>query len=183
MRIFGLAALVLAVLASGGCLVLALNPIYDDQTIEFDEKLLGTWDRAEDRTSVVIARGPWRSYDVTYEARGTTLKLAAYGTRIGDARFLDAGPEHGIDLVPLAVPAHLVLRVQLVGDTLTVGAFDYDWWMRAAEQGELKKLGYAIDERKNVVLTAPTSALREWIAGSPRVEAAYDDPLTFTRRR
>jgi hypothetical protein len=73
--------------------------------------------------------------------------------------------------------------VQLVGDTLTVGAFDYDWWMRAAEQGALKKLGCAIDERKNLVLTAPTSALREWIAGSLRTDAAYDDPLMFTRRR
>ena len=183
MRIFGLAALVVAALASGGCLVLALNPIYDDQTIEFDEKLVGTWDHAEDGTSVVVARGAWRSYDVTCTARGTTLKLTAYATRIGDARFLDLGPEHGTDPVPLAVPAHAVLRIQLVGDTLTASGFDYEWWMRAAGPGGQGVPGHAIDERKNLVLTAPTPALRKWIAGSLGTDEAYGEALTLTRRR
>jgi hypothetical protein len=183
MRIFGLAALVAAALASGGCLVLALNPIYDGQTIEFDEALVGTWDRAEDGSSVVIGRGPWRSYDLAYTAGDTTLKLTAYATRIGEARFLDVAPQHGVDLVPLAVPMHAVVRFQLVGDTLTVSWFDYEWWMRAAAQGALRKLGPAVDGRRNLVLASPEPALREWIASALRTSEAYDDAVTLTRRR
>lgn len=183
MRIIGLAALVVAALASGGCLVLAFNPIYDDQSIEFDEKLLGAWEHAEDGSSVVLGRGAWRSYDVAYTVRGATLRLTAYGTRIGDARFLDLAPERGVELTPLAVPVHAVVRVQLLGDTLTVSGFDYEWWMRAAEQGRLTKLHFAADERKNLVLVSPTAALRDWIGASLRTDDAYGDPLTFTRRR
>lgn len=182
MRLIGLAALVVAALASGGCLVLALSPIYDDQTIEFDEKLLGTWEHAEDGTSVVIARGAWRSYDVAWSARGATLKLTVYATWIGGVRFLDVAPEHGIDAAPLVVPTHAALRTLLAGDTLTVTGFDYEWWMRAAGQGKLRGLRYAVDGRKNLVLTSPTSALREWIAGSLRTDEAYSEPLTLVRR-
>jgi len=183
MRNIGLAALLVAALASGGCLVLALHPIYDDQTIEFDEKLVGTWERADDGASVVMARGAWRSYDVTYTAGDTSLKFTAYATRIGDARFLDIGSEHGVDLVPLTVPAHAAVRIQLAGDMLSVTGFDYEWWMRTAGQGALRKLSHAVDERKNLVLTSPTPALREWIAGSLRTDEAYGEALTFTRRR
>lgn len=183
MRILGLAALVAVALASGGCLVLALNPIYDAQTIEFDEALVGTWDRAEDGSSVVIGRGAWRSYDLAYAAGDTTLKLTAYATRIGEARFLDLAPQHGVDLGPLAVPTHAVVRFQLAGDTLTVSWFDYEWWMRAAAQGALRKLAPAVDVRRNLVLTSPAPALREWIAGALRTSEAYDDAVTFTRRR
>jgi hypothetical protein len=113
MKTLGLAALVTAALASGGCLVLALGPIYDGQTIEFDEALVGTWDRAEDGSSVVIGRGAWRSYDLAYATGDTTLKATAYATRIGEARFLDIEPQHGVDFGPLVVPAHAILRFQL----------------------------------------------------------------------
>ena len=183
MRLIGLSALVVVALASGACLVVAFNPIYDDLTIDFNDRLLGTWENAEDGSTVVVARGTWRSYDVTYAGRGAQLKLTAYGTRIGDGHFLDLTPEHGIEALPLLLPAHAVVRVQLLGDTLTVNGFDYEWWMRAAERGALKKLGYATDERKNLVLTSPTSALREWIAGSLRSDDAYGDALTFVRKR
>jgi hypothetical protein len=183
MRLLGLAALVVAALASGGCLVLAFNPIYDDATIEFDEKLLGTWEHAEDGTSAVITRGPWRSYDIAYSSRGSTLKLSGFVTRIGEGRFLDIAPGHGVDPAPLTVATHAVLRMQLLGDTLSVSGFDYAWWMRAATQGTLGKLRSAVDERKNLVLTSPTPVLREWIAGSLTTDEVYDDPLTFARKR
>jgi hypothetical protein len=182
MRIFRLAALVTAALVSGGCLVLALGPIYDARTIEFDEALVGTWDRAEDGSAVVIGRGAWRSYDLAYAAGDTTLKATAYATRIGGARFLDVEPQHGVDLSPLAVPAHAVVRFQLAGDTLTVSWLDYEWWMRAASQGALRKLAPAVDGRRNLVLTSPAPALREWIAGALRTSEAYDDAVIFTRR-
>ena len=183
MRLSGLAALVVAAFASEGCLVVAFNPIYDDRTIEFDERLLGTWENAEEESSLAISRGTWRSYDVTYTKGETSLRLTAVGTRIGEGHFLDLAHERGVDTLPLMLAAHAVVRVRLLGETLTVDGFDYEWWMRAAGQGSLKKLRFAIDERQNLVLTSPTAVLREWIAGAQGSEEAYGDPLTFVRRR
>lgn len=183
MRLCGLAALVVAALASGGCLVVAFNPIYDDRTIEFDERLLGTWENAEEESAVVISRGTWRSYEVTYAKGDTSLRLTAFGTRIGESHFLDLAHEHGVEVLPLTLSAHAVVRVRLLAETLTVNGFDYEWWMRAAGQGALKRLRFAIDERQNLVLTSPTAVLREWIAGAQGSEQAYGDPLTFVRRR
>ncbi|MBP1603810.1 MAG: hypothetical protein H6Q09_982, partial [Acidobacteria bacterium] len=129
------------------------------------------------------ARGAWRSYDLAYAAGDTTLRFTAYATRIGDARFLDVAPQHGVDLVPLVVPAHAVVRVQLAGDTLTASWFDYGWWVRAAAAGTLRRLAPAFDGRRNLVLASPSPVLREWIAGAIRASEAYDEPVTFTRRR
>jgi hypothetical protein len=183
MRCSGLAAVLVSAFASTGCLVVSLHPIYDEPSIEFDEKLLGTWENAEDGTSVVIARGTWKSYDVTYSEGSTTLKMTAYATRIGESRFLDLSPEHGVDLMPLLSPTHALCRVQLLGDTLGVAALDYDWGVRAAEQGGGKKVPSVMDARKNLLLTSPTPALREWILSTLRTPEAYDEPVTFVRKR
>jgi uncharacterized membrane protein YgcG len=49
---FGLAGVVALVVsgavASNGCLVVSLQPAYDDESVLFDEALLGHWENAED---------------------------------------------------------------------------------------------------------------------------------------
>ena len=47
----GLLVTLLAVLASG-CLVLSVNPAYDDNTLAWDPDLIGQWDDAEDKASI-----------------------------------------------------------------------------------------------------------------------------------
>jgi hypothetical protein len=182
MRLAGFAAVLLAAFASAGCLVLTLQPIYDEPTIEFDEKLLGTWEDAEDSSSAVFARGTWKSYEVSYAGRGTAMRLTAYATRIGDSRCLDLAPEHGAGAMPLLVPAHAFCRFQLLGDTLTATPLEYDWSVRAVDQGTSRKLRFAIDGRNNLLLTSPTSVLREWILTTLKAAGAYGEPMTFVRR-
>jgi hypothetical protein len=55
------AALLAAALSSNGCLVLALQPAYDDRSVVFDESLLGRWENKDDQTQLTIERGEWRS--------------------------------------------------------------------------------------------------------------------------
>jgi hypothetical protein len=182
MRLAGFAAVLLAAFASGGCLVLTLQPIYDEPAIEFDEKLLGTWENAEDGASAVVARGTWRSYDVSYTGGGGAVKLTAFATRIGGSRFLDLAPERGASATPLLVPAHAFCRIQLLGDTLTVTPLEYDWSMRALDQAP-RTLRFAIDSRNNLLITSPTSVVREWILTTLKAAGAYGEPMTFVRRR
>ena len=58
----------LALVAPGaaGCLVLSLNPAYDDESLAWDGRLVGNWEDADDRASLAIERGEWRSYKVHY---------------------------------------------------------------------------------------------------------------------
>lgn len=49
---------------SSGCLVLSLNPGYDDTTIGWDPNLVGYWVDADDRATLQIDRSDWKSYRI-----------------------------------------------------------------------------------------------------------------------
>ncbi len=60
-----LLTIVLAALGSG-CLVLSVNPGYDEATLGWDPRLVGTWTDADDKASLQIERGEWKSYRIHY---------------------------------------------------------------------------------------------------------------------
>ncbi len=76
----------------------------------------------------------------------------------------DLTPGRPLDPVTLFIPAHVAVRVQVLGDTLTVTGLDDDWFLHESGQGRLTRLRPSLDSRKNVVLTADTAALRAWLA-------------------
>ena len=53
--------LLCAAAISSGCLVLALQPAYDAESVVFDEALVGQWENADDGARATIERGEWRS--------------------------------------------------------------------------------------------------------------------------
>ena len=132
MRVLSLACLLALAALSSGCLVLTLQPVYDDGSLDVDETLTGTWQGPEQGATVVVERGEWKSYRLTYTARNTSYVLVAYLTTIGDARFLDLTPAHGLEAGPLMLPVHGVCRLQHEGDTLILAPLDYDWFVAAA---------------------------------------------------
>jgi len=176
--------LLLAAWISGGCLVLALQPAYDAESVVFDDALVGQWENAEDGARAAIERGEWRSYRITYTDRFATRTFQSNLTKIGAAAFLDLTEMRGADPGPYLVPVHGVFRIGVSGDTLTASPLDYAWFMRAMSQraaGALGNLAVAVDDRKNMVMTAPTSDIRRWLARAP--DAAFSAPITFTRTR
>ena len=61
--------LVVALLAlafAPGCLVLSVHPAYDGDTMTWEPGLLGTWQDADDRSSMEIERGEWKSYKIRW---------------------------------------------------------------------------------------------------------------------
>ena len=172
--------LLLAAWISGGCLVLALQPAYDAESVVFDDALVGQWENAEDGARAAIERGEWRSYRITYTDRFATRTFQSNLTKIGAAAFLDLTEMRGADPGPYLVPVHGLFRVVIKGDTLTAAPLDYTWFMRAATQQSLGRLTMAVDDRRNVVMTAPTSEIRRWLSHAP--ERAFSAPMTFTRR-
>ena len=173
------AAVVLAAFASSGCLVLSLQPAYDDKSIVFDESLLGKWSSAEDQIQATIERGEWRSYKVTYTDHSTTRMFQGNLTTLGAMRLLDLTESRGADPGPYLVPVHGLYRIVVTHDTLTAAALDYGWFTRAMAQKTIGRLGVSFDDRRNSVIASSTAELRRWLTKPP--PDVFAGPMTFQR--
>ena len=182
MRPVAIASLLLSALLSSGCLVGSLHPFYEAESLEFDDALLGAWENREEGTVIQVDRGEWKSYRVKYPARGGPVVLTGFLTRIGDCRVLDLTPWRPADPASLLVPIHVAVRLQLLGDSLTLAPLDYDRLLPDVERGRLPRLHAVVDERKNVLLTADTAALRAWL-GASRASDVFGESTRFTRRQ
>ena len=178
-----LAVLLALTCLCSGCLVTSLQPIYDDGSLETDDLLVGAWQGAEQGATVVVERGEWKSYRITYTLKSSSYTLVGYLTRIGDALFLDLTPAGGLEAGPLMIPVHGICRLRRDGDALGVAVLDYDWFAAALKAGKLPALGAALDSRQNVLLTAPTGALRTWLSKNLKTAEAFREPATFTRSK
>ncbi len=175
-----LAALVFVAVLSSGCLVMSLQPAYDDSSIVFDERLVGQWANTEDRTSAAFDRAEWRSYRVTYTDRSATTAFQGNLTKIGVSIYLDLTEPRGTDAGPYLIPTHGVYRIELTGETLAASALDYGWFVRAVAHKTARGLTIAMDPRRNVVLTSSTGELRVWLGRAP--DASFGAPMTFTKK-
>jgi hypothetical protein len=169
---FRAAAVLVAALLSSGCMVLALQPVYDDASVVFDEALIGTWVNAEDETSAIVERAEWRSYRVAYTDRFATRTFHGNLTKVGAATYLDLTEVRGEDEGPFLLPVHGVFRVHVAGDTLSAAPLDYGWFTRAVERRAIGRLIATRDDRRNVVISSSTADLRRWLASAP------DDAIT-----
>lgn len=181
MRCRALLLLFAIALTSCGCLVVSLQPAYDEGSVVFEDALVGAWENADDGLRATVERGEWRSYKITYADRSSTREFQGNTTRIGDATFLDLTEMRGIDPGPYLVPVHGVLHVVVDGDTLTAALLDYNWFIHAMTDKTIARLAPAVDDRRNAVVTAPTSELRRWLARAP--EDAFSAPMKFRRNR
>lgn len=183
LRAWSTAATLVCALASAGCLVVSLHPVYDDESIAWDDGLVGTWRDAEDNIDVTIERAEWRSYAVRYKHPVDTGAFTAHLTIVGDTRYLDLMPERGKDYGALLVPVHAIVRVAREGDTMTVTPLDYDRLSSAFRHQPRRASdpAMAMDQKQNVFLTGSTGELRQWLRlqGGNVVGA----PAAFTRNR
>jgi hypothetical protein len=175
--------LVLVLCLAPGCLVVSLNPAYDGETIGWDPLLLGHWDNAEDKTTLDIERGEWKSYRIKYVHPSESGTLTGYLTFIGDTRFLDVMPVRGADRGSFLVPVHALLRVDLDGDRLELTPLSYDWLSeRLHSETRLKDLDVVFDQKENAVIASPTAALRAWLRNGPKDDVAFGAGAVFARR-
>jgi hypothetical protein len=179
-RLILLLSLLAAALLSSGCLVLALQPAYDAESVVFDETLLGFWENATDGAMASIERGEWRSYKITYTDRSATRPFQGNLTRIGTTAFLDLTEMRGADPGPFLVPLHGVMRLAIEPDGLAVSLLDYAWFGRLLQQKSLG-LALALDDRRNIVMTASTGEIRRWLTRAP--DGAFSAPMMFSRAR
>jgi hypothetical protein len=172
-----------ATAASPGCLVLSLNPAYDAETIGWEPALLGAWADADDKSSMDVEGGEWKSYRIKYVHPIETGTLTGYLTIIGDDRFLDVMPARGEDRGSFVIPAHVVLRVKLDGDRLELTPLSYDWMNERLRAGtRIPGVAAVLDQKDNALFVSPTAALRAWLRKQPREGPMFGAAATFTRK-
>jgi hypothetical protein len=174
----------LAILAgSPACLVLSLNPAYDDDTIAWDPQLVGKWHDADDKSSIVIERGEWRSYRVHYEHPTETGDLTAYLTIVGNDRYLDVMPARGQDRGSFLIPVHGLLRVRLDENRLELTPLSFDWFFdRLRLAKPIAGLTAVVDQKENALIVSPTERLRSWLRTQVTEDGVFGAPATFTRQ-
>jgi hypothetical protein len=181
-RVLGNLAAMTLLLPLSGCLVVSLQPFYDSRTTEFSAGLLGTWDQNDEKASLTIARGAWDAYDLTFVEGAKSTRFTAHLTRLADHLVLDLTTATGIEEPPVMVQAHWPFLIDQQGDALTVRVLDYDWFKNRLAQKPLAGLSAALDGEKNIVMTASTTAVRDWLARHVLSADVWEAPTTFQRR-
>ncbi len=168
---------------AAGCLVLSLNPAYDDSTIAWEPRLVGAWQSPDDRSSIRIDRGEWQSYRLHYEHPIETGDLTAYLTIVGNDRYLDVMPARGQDHGSFLVPVHAVLRVRLDGDTLELTPLSYDWFSdRLRTALPIAGLDTTLDQKENALIVSSSGRVRDWLRTQTSASPAFGAPATFVRK-
>jgi hypothetical protein len=174
----------IAVPSATGCLVVDLHPAYDDESIGWDPDLLGTWNDPDDKSSIEIGRGEWKSYRVKYVHPIETGTLTGYLTSVADEKYLDVMPVRGEDRGSFFVPAHAVLRVRREGDRLELTPLSYDWFAdRLRGGGAIPDILAVFDQKENVLVVSPTGRLRAWLRAQPRDGPMFGASATFVRAK
>lgn len=174
-------------LGAPGCLVVSLNPAYDDESIAFEPGLIGGWVDADDNGSLQIDRGDWKSYRIHYVHPIETGDVTGYLTAIGDTRYLDVMPAAGVDRGAFLVPIHVLLRVALDGDRLELTPLSYDWLggrlrARGGSPAAVPGLAVALDQKENVVIVSPAATLREWLRRQQADGPVFGAAAVFHRK-
>lgn len=171
---------VLSAVLSAGCLVSSLHPLYEDATIVFDEALLGTWVNRESEVSVIVSRGEWKSYQVAFTDRFGTTRFDGRLTTIGTARFLSVRPSDALDQPAFVVATHGFMQIESEPRRVRVREPEYATVLARAAAGKLG-VDAATDVKQNVIITAPPSRLRTWLAAALKSPALWAEWKTFTR--
>jgi hypothetical protein len=183
-RLLRLLVALTAIVLSSSCLVVSVNPVYDDMSIAWEPNLIGNWIDEDDKASLQIERSEWKSYKIHYVHPIETGDLTGYLTVVGEQRFLDVMPARGSDRGSFLLPLHAIIHVKLDGDRLQLAPLAYDWLadpLRAGKQ--IAGLNATLDQKDNVLLVTPVDRLREWLRGQSVDGPAFGAAATFKRSR
>ena len=172
-----------ATVVSSGCLVLSVNPAYDDTTIAWDSNLIGYWVDADDKASIQVERSEWKSYRIHYVHPIETGDLTGYLTAVGNERYLDVTPARGADRGSFLLPLHAILHVRLEDDKLELTPLAYDWFADQLRAGKaIPGLNATLDQKENVLLMTPVDRFRDWVRVQSVDGAAFGAAATFVRQ-
>lgn len=161
----GLAGLMLA-----GC-VQSLNPLYTEEDLVFEPKLVGAWAEADDaKERWTFAPAGEKAYQVTYETEGKRGLFEVHLLRLGQQLYLDFYPDKAAmeamdanDLYKFHwLPVHTFARVYQVEPELGLAFMDPDWLSKKLAQ-DASAIAHVRRGDDQLILTASTPALQAFV--------------------
>lgn len=183
------ALLIAAVAAAGAACVRSLQPLYEDNDLVFDERLIGSFTDSEGEDLWTFERAGDKEYLLTCRT-GDDEEAAVFRGRLGKlggAFFLDLTPEkkgggkpRNAFMAMHLVPAHTFWRVRFEGG-LHLDPFSPDWLKEAIASGRVKIAHYAAPEE--IILTGGTQELQALLTGLAKDDEAFPPADEALRRK
>ena len=163
-----------------GCPARSLFPLFSEQELAFNPDLLGNWVDS-DKEEYTFLKSSGGGYDVLVRSKdGSILLLSAKLGQLGGSWFLDSSPGEKNNDYHL-MPAHVITRIWLKGDTLKTASLEGDYLRDAIAAGKLNVPH--VQDGNDILLTASTKELQQLVLQLADVDAAFPDPSVLVRHK
>lgn len=173
----------LALALLSGCVTQSIHPLYDDQTVVLDNRLVGSWSDGDAVWSFTADGAD--GYRMVHEADGNTIPASAHLARIDGRLYLDIYvdelPRRTDDLYKtLFLPLHMLFRVDGLDDTLRTSGLDYAW-LEEYLDAHPDEIDYVVADDR-VVFTDSTAALQAFVAAHADDAEAWEEAIVMERQ-
>jgi hypothetical protein len=171
----------LAFLAS--CVTYSIHPLFDRANSVFEPGLIGTWidpTTNDKRATLKLEKGERNSYKATLfdisNDPATDALFEASLVKLNGRLFFDAlntkNLVNGVEAnVGIAIPAHLIGRLSLDGDTFHYDPLDDEWLKKGLNSGKITLAHELVDG--DIVLTASTADLQKFVSAHANDDEAF----------
>jgi hypothetical protein len=186
-RLHKIALLTLLLGVFAGC-VPSWNPLFTEQDLIFDAKVIGTWKGHHDELwKFEKAKDGEKHYKLSYTDKEGKATFVAFLLKIKERRFLNIylvdDSEQELKLNGLAfmalVSVHAFFRVDEVGESLKLAACNPEWL-----DNHLKANPVAVAHLRQpnrILLTAETKDLQAFVMKHVEGEALFGEPFSVKR--
>ena len=182
-----------------GCIP-SLYPLYTDDTLAFDEKLVGNWQEEEegkkDPQTGKIIYPQWhfkrskkeKSYYLTHTTgEGQSSEYEVHLVKLGDRYYFDFYPDEDQDALDdlddflqfHLYPVHTFAKVEIREDQVAFYMFDNEWLDDLIEQRKIRIRHERADDL--TLLSASTEELQQFVLKYGDDPNAYVDPVILVR--
>jgi len=183
MQMMKIAVLTACAVCLAGCWTLSVYPLYTENDIVFDQRLIGAWgDTTGSRDGTwIFQQGENNAYClVTREKDKPEGIFKAHLVHLGDNLFLDIYPDNPKKENEFyqshLIPGHTFWKIAFEKKSMILAPLDQEW---LEERYRNKTLEIACFSDDNVIIfTAPTAELQKFIT-TYAAEAFEDDPFVL----
>ena len=153
-----------------GCIVRSLHPLYTDENVIFDTRLIGQWSEEGSKEIWEFSQQGEQQYKcVVYEEDGEQSILAVHLLNIKGKVFLDFFPteldrQEGVFYQLHILPVHSFAYVKQIEPTLQISFPSSDWLQELLEKNP-DAIRHEVLGKDDIILSASTEALQTfWLA-------------------
>lgn len=175
----------LLAVALGGCLPMSIHPLYTDDTIVFEEKLVGKW--ADGDEIWQFSRDGEKAYKLRIVEDGKEGYFNAHLVQLENMLFLDIIPDDKTlkDVQSFCqlhlLRTHTFIRIEQTEPNMVLQMMGLDK-VKEILRNDPNLLKHEIVEDDGLVLTAATQDLQKFIIEYADTEGVFGDEKVFSRR-